>query len=245
MMSRQIRKQAFTLIELLVVIAIIGILAAMLLPALNKARQKGYQAACIANIKQWGVAISLYADEHSGWYYYNSTGGANWDDVGGNANPYAAYLIGKSGNLSARIRTMRICPARRGHPEVVANAHSYSMPIGWYQSGSTMVEANQPGTPFEVNNTYYPRLIGLPKPAQYIVIIESTGHSVTCGGLVSITTKPSSGDADMLPPIQRHVALISTLFGDFHAESLTLPQLQQIDGINCSKAPGNPYFLLQ
>ena len=61
----------FTLIELLVVIAIIAILAAMLLPALGKAKYSGMRAACINNIKQQYLSQIMYADDNTGRFPFH------------------------------------------------------------------------------------------------------------------------------------------------------------------------------
>jgi prepilin-type N-terminal cleavage/methylation domain-containing protein len=74
------KKFAFTLIELLVVIAIIAILAAMLLPALGRAKESGKRVSCLNTLRQMGLATQLYLGDNSG-YYPPRSGTDRWPDL--------------------------------------------------------------------------------------------------------------------------------------------------------------------
>jgi prepilin-type N-terminal cleavage/methylation domain-containing protein/prepilin-type processing-associated H-X9-DG protein len=235
-------RRAFTLIELLVVIAIIAVLASILFPVFTRARERAQAAACVSQLKQFGAAFFLYANDYGG--RLPSPGGdatylTAWStDEGTTLN---SYLGG--GRRAARADgSIWVCPvqlARAGHKSGRFAPNSYGM--NSYLRGAHLDEpypGNFPTRAHDATNYEMGALTGqIRRPTETILLYESTyilspdyayGEVPRCGviGFVrgfaqDAAHMPHSADKTYAPGPAYHAGKGNYLWCDAHVSAMS------------------------
>ncbi|MBE6391801.1 MAG: DUF1559 domain-containing protein [Lentisphaerae bacterium] len=168
-----VKHACFTLIELLVVIAIIAILAAILLPALQSARERGRSISCASNLKQIGVAAQAYIDQMDGFMMPQKTKGPNgtaYDPWNYESTWLQHYITGKPSDTIANwfgYSSVNRCPSR--HDNGIGR-RSGNMPYPYSYAINRRLQGLLPG---EAR-----KLVRLKRPSFYIGFVDSETYNI-------------------------------------------------------------------
>jgi type II secretory pathway pseudopilin PulG len=221
--QKPIRRTAFSIIELLTVIATIAILAALLLPVLNKAKIKAQQTACSSNLRQLGLAWILYHGDNAGRlvesYPYNNPEAWVLGDMKNPADTGNAELL-KAGKLYPYIqKTVAIyhCP---GDPGVTLAGRTYPT-VRSYSMNSFMGARDTdvgPIPPTAQNFVWFYSKDGdIPQPSQAMVLIDEDERSIDDGFFITDPTGQTWIDFPAASA-RRHNFSFGLNFADGHSE---------------------------
>ena len=215
----RVKTKIFTLIELLIVIAMIAILAAMLLPALGKAREKAYTISCLGRLNQWGKGLAMYDNDYNElpFCYCKPTGATSilrWHDS----------LITDYLHISVKGR-----PYLKNIGPDSSKWKIYRCPAAIKVEGAYMNEEAD----WTANTSIFPRINGavdnaatrtplkrLVIPSKTFLLLECHSGASSSSGIGSISQTKIEMERI---PYTRHSNSVTAFFADFHGALLTRP----------------------
>lgn len=212
------KQKNFTLIELLVVIAIVVILAAMLLPALNQARERGRSITCVNNLKQCGTMHIFYADTYQGWYYKSN-------EEYGQEKRHWPRMFWHLGLFSSNAAKIVDCPSAT--PPV----YSYEGPHYWNMYGTHVFfndnskedkDLLRAGVRLNGKNSIYYQSGKLRHPTKFMLLADSSHRTMLNVSRGDVHYHSTNQEALIYT---RHSSKANILWGDGHAAGFSSLEL--------------------